>query len=58
MKGKKVKSYIKNYYKYGHKKKAHHSGNYIAGAIACKIRREHGRTCNPRAKRKEQRHLF
>ena len=53
-KGKSVKNKVKAYYKY-HKRKAKHSGRYIAGAIACKIRRARGKSCNPKRKNRQKR---
>jgi hypothetical protein len=49
-KGKKVRTYIVNYYKH-HKHK--YPPRYIAGAVACQIREQHGRTCSPRSRRKK-----
>ena len=49
LKGKAVKSYVEKFYR-THKHKQ--PPKYIAGAVACNIREEHGRPCSPRAKRK------
>jgi len=50
-KGKSVRRSVQSYYEHHkHKKPA----SYIAGAVACRIREQHGRTCSPRAHRKRK----
>ncbi len=51
LKGRRVRTYVANYYK---RHKHREPAKYIAGAVACNIRRERGRTCNPRATRKRR----
>ena len=51
LKGKRVRAYIADYYR---RHRHREPPSYIAGAVACRIREQHGRTCSPRAKRKRK----
>ncbi len=51
LKGRNVKKYVKEYYKHHKHKQA---PEYIAGAVACRIREEHGRSCSPRGRRRRR----